>query len=77
MLLALKKCCSDYKTWIHVQLAPSPIPRAGHVSLYLPNQQDSSNDHEQILVFGGGDNCNKFFNDLYAISIPSEVSQNT
>ena len=61
-------------TWTDVVLEPSVIARTGHVAVCLPFRHDNANHHDEVLLFGGGDNEGKFFNDLISLSIPKSAS---
>ena len=50
-----------------VKTSDSLTPRAGHVALCLPVENETKNK-EEIAVFGGGDNAGGYFNDLIIFS---------
>jgi len=50
-----------------VKTSDSLTPRAGHVALCLPVENETNNK-EEIAVFGGGDNAGGYFNDLIIFS---------
>jgi len=60
--------CSDNLTWSSVKIEPAVLGRTGHTAVCCP-RQFKSRDVDTVLVFGGGDNEGKFFNDLFSISI--------
>lgn len=61
---------TDTMTWTSVTVEPSIVARTGHVSLCLPYRYDDVNPRDEVLLFGGGDNEGKFFNDLISVAIP-------
>jgi len=60
-------------TWFNVVVEPSVLARTGHVAVCLPFRHDDSNPHDEVLLFGGGDNEGKFFHDLISLSIPKSA----
>jgi hypothetical protein len=46
------------------------VGRTGHVAVCLPYRHEDSNPRDEVLLFGGGDNDGKFFNDLISVAIP-------
>ena len=54
-------------TCTKVKTSDSITPRAGHVALCLPVENETKNK-EEIAVFGGGDNAGGYFNDLIIFS---------
>lgn len=50
-------------------IEPPIIGRTGHVAVCLPYRHDDSNPRDEVLLFGGGDNDGKFFNDLISVTI--------
>ncbi|KAK2185057.1 hypothetical protein NP493_246g00014 [Ridgeia piscesae] len=53
-----------------------PLPtqaRTGHSALCLPYKH-SNDGHDEVVVFGGGDNDGAFFQDLDFFMVPLEDS---
>ena len=46
----------------------APLARTGHQCLCLPYYHENQ-DEDEVLMFGGGDNDDTFFNDLYSICV--------
>ena len=51
-----------------IKLDPKPIPRAGHQCVCLPYSDDQQK-HDEVFIFGGGDNDGAFYRDLISINI--------
>jgi len=60
---------SDTLTWTAVKIDPSIQARAGHTSLCLPYRHEN-NERDEVVLFGGGNNDGKFFQDMMSISVP-------
>jgi len=63
----------DSLTWSLVHIEPAIQARTGHTALSCPCQF-KSRDVNNVLVFGGGDNEGKFFNDLFSVAVPTSIS---
>ena len=60
--------------WLEIQM-PSISPRAGHVAICKLYKFEDSGMNDSVLIFGGGNNEDVFFNDLYSIKIPFKAGQ--
>jgi len=63
----------DRLTWSSVEIEPAVGARTGHTAVCCPCQFKSRH-YNNVLVFGGGDNEGKFFNDLFSISVPTSTT---
>jgi len=63
----------DNLTWTTVEIEPAIQARTGHTAVCCPCRF-KSRDYNTVLLFGGGDNEGKFFNDLFCISVPTSIA---
>lgn len=63
----------DNLTWSAVDIEPVIPARTGHAAVCCPCYY-KSRDYSNVLMFGGGDNEGKFFNELFSISIPTSTA---
>ncbi|KAK0052261.1 kelch domain-containing protein 2 [Biomphalaria pfeifferi] len=59
----------ENKNWQRLALENAPSPRAGHGCFRLPSNYESQ-EEDEIIIFGGGDNDGTYFSDLLAFYVP-------
>lgn len=60
---------TDHLTWMNLRLQPALSRRTGHTTICLPYRHENER-RDQVLMFGGGDNEEAFYQDLINIMIP-------
>ncbi|KAH9489532.1 hypothetical protein Btru_037400 [Bulinus truncatus] len=59
----------ESKSWQRLAIENAPSPRAGHGCLCLPSNYESQ-EEDEIIIFGGGDNDGTYFNDMLSFYVP-------
>ena len=67
-------CVSEQMTWLEIQM-PRISPRAGHVALNKLYRYEDNGNNDVVMIFGGGNNEDTFYNDLYSVSIPFDAGK--
>ena len=62
---------TDALSWTSIKMAAPISARCGHAALCLPYKYDNK-DKDEVLIYGGGDNEETFFQDLQLMKIPFE-----